>query len=111
MVQLLFKSDAWKKWDEEMGQTYNPKESQEKFYDVLQEAQSILAKNTIVPQLCSFRNIRRENIGFNAPHNEQERLKSLKPDIAVVKHGHLDWDPIAVEQFLCLIEHKQRINA
>src|SRR6266480_5450790 len=110
MVQLLFESDAWKKWDEEMGQTYNPKESlqsQEKFYDVLQEAQSILAKNTIVPQLCSFRNIRRENIGFNAPHNEQERLKSLKPDIAVVKNEHLDSDPMAFAQFLCLIEHKR----
>ena len=114
MVQLLFESDAWKKWDEEMGQTYNPKESlqsQEKFYDVLQEAQSILAKNTIVPQLCSFRNIRRENIGFNAPHNEQERLKSLKPDIAVVKNEHLDSDPMAFAQFLCLIEHKRGIKA
>ena len=114
MVQLLFESDAWKKWDEEMGQTYNPKESlqsQEKFYDVLQEAQSVLAKNTIVPQLCSFRNIRRENIGFNAPHNEQERLKSLKPDIAVVKNEHLDSDPMAFAQFLCLIEHKRGIKA
>src|SRR2546429_2549800 len=110
MVQLLFKSDAWKKLDEEMGQTYNLKESlqsQEKFYDVLQEAQSILTKNTIVPQLCSFRNIHWENISFNTPHNEQERLKSLKPDIIVVKNEHLASNPMVFAQFLCIIEHKR----
>ena len=109
MVQLLFKSDAWKKWDEEMGQTYNPKESlqsQEKFYNVLQEAQSILTENTTA-QLRGFRNIGREDIEFDAPHSLQQSLKSLKPDIVVVKNEHLTLNRMAFAQFQCIIEHKR----
>jgi len=89
----------------------HPLQSQEYFYQLLQEAQLILTQNATTTKHCSFRNIRRDSINHEAPHIEQESVRSLKPDIAVVKNEHLDSDPMAFAQFLCLIEHKQGIKA
>src|SRR5947209_10680248 len=89
VTQSLLMSEAWKGWVGEVNRIYNPHyplRSQGLFYKLLQEAQSILTENTTVVRLRDFRNIGREIIEFDAPHIPQENLKSLKPDIVVVKN-------------------------
>ena len=113
VTKSLLMSEAWKRWGGERDRTYKPQyplQPQGLFYKLLQEAQSILTENTTVARLRGFRNIGREDIEFDAPHSLQQSLKSLKPDIIVVKNEHLTLNRMAFAQFQCIIEHKRGGN-
>jgi hypothetical protein len=76
------------------------------FYEILTEAQSILSKNTAAKP-WRFRDLLRENVNFKAPHNEQEKLRALRPDIVVVRRENLASSPPLYGQFHCVIKHKR----
>lgn len=109
MKQLLLNSKAWRSWLKEMQGSYKPDQSlksQGNFYEILTEAQSILSKNTAA-EPWRFRDIVRENINFEAPHDEPEKVKALRPDIVVVRPKHLASNPSVCGKFHCVMEHKR----
>jgi hypothetical protein len=109
MKQSLLTSEAWQDWLKEMRGSYKsdqPLQSQRNFYEILTEAQSILSKNTAA-EPWRFRDLLRENIDFEAPHDEQEKRRALRPDIVVVRPEHLASSPPLYGQFHCVMEHKR----
>jgi hypothetical protein len=109
MKQSLLNSEAWKNWLEEMHGSYKPNQplqSQANFYKILMEAQLILSKDTTAKPWC-FRDILREKINFKAPHDGQEKLRALKPDIVVVSPEYLAPSLPVCGQFHCVMEHKR----
>ncbi len=109
MKQSLLNSEAWQNWLEEMHGSYKsgqPLLSQGNFYEILTEAQSILSKNTAAKP-WRFRDILREKIDFEAPHEQPEKLRALKPDIVVVSPEYLAPSLPVCGQFHCVMEHKR----
>jgi hypothetical protein len=107
--QSLLNSEAWQNWLKEMRGSYKsdqPLQPQGNFYEILTEAQSILSKNTTTEPWL-FRDILREKIDFEAPHEEQEKLKALRPDIVVVRPEYLAPSLPVCGQFHCVMEHKR----
>jgi hypothetical protein len=70
------------------------------------EALSIPSRNTTTKPWY-FRDLLREDIDFEAPRDKQERLKALKPDIAVVRPEYLAPSPPVFRRFYYVIEHKR----
>ena len=113
MKLSLLNSKAWQDWLEEMNGSYiseQPLRPQKNFHEILTEAQSILTKKIKATKFCSFRNLLRENIGFTAPHDQQEKLRALRPDIVVVTQEHLRSNPPVYGEFRCVMEHKRGIK-
>ena len=94
-------TEEWIEWLAEMKGSYKseePLKPQELFHDIMVKAQSLIIESVaeqapgveeaLVADPHSFRNLLREKIGLEVPHDEAESLKSLKPDIVVVRKEH-----------------------
>jgi hypothetical protein len=115
MKKSLTTSKAWGDWLTDMGgrhDTQAPLRAQEMFTKLLTTARSILIKNkkSFSAEPHCFRNLNDKKIDFKAPHDPQKSLKSLRPDIVVVKQEHQDSVPPLHDQFLCAMEHKRSRN-
>jgi len=98
----------WIGWLAEMEQSYkseDPLKPQGLFHAIVAKAQSLL-EPALDAKHHSFRNLLREKISQQVSHDEEEKLKSLRPDIVVVRKEHATSDPF-FGQFLCVIEHKR----
>src|SRR5271170_2969650 len=98
----------WNGWLDEMRGSYKseePLKPQKLFHDIMATAQ-LLLEPVLDANHHSFRNLLREKISQQVSHDEEETLKSLRPDIVVVREEHKDSDPF-FGQFLCVIEHKR----
>lgn len=120
VAEKLKLTRQWTKWLAEMRGPYKseePLKPQGLFYDLMVKAQSLLIESFIEQKLDqeqvfqeiphSFRNLWREKIGYKFEHDEAERVKSLNPDIVVVKQKYQVSKFPDFGRFLCVIEHKR----
>jgi serine/threonine protein kinase len=120
VAEKLKLTGQWTKWLAEMRGSYKseePLKPQGLFYDLMVKAQSLLIESFTEQKLGQeqvfheiphrFRNLLREKIGHKFEHDEAERVKSLNPDIVVVKQKYQDSDFPDFGRFLCVMEHKR----
>ena len=117
VAEKLKGTRQWAKWLAEKKDSYDSKQPlkpQGLFYDLMVKAQSLFIEplpgqkrgEEYKISHC-FRNVLREKIGHEFEHDKWEKVKSLNPDIVVVRQKYQGSNLPDFGKFLCVIEHKR----